>query len=180
MDDVGHFLPHFTVPGTFCTKCWRLAGVDLRDDWLPPERHSVLYLYLHAQHCGSRLHCHVRQGSTQFRGKEMWQIVVWMFGRCLEYFVEDHTTILNLDKMPGHEEFLVSSLWVTQRRSGNWGSVKELTLWQCPQVTSSSWRTVSLACCWLSSNLPVRSRIQPVALVSHHQPKLRMGTYYII
>jgi hypothetical protein len=110
MDDVGHFLPHFTVPGTFCTKCWRLAGVDLRDDWLPPERHSVLYLYLHAQHCGSRLHCHVRQGSTQFRGKEMWQIVVWMFGRCLEYFVEDHTTILNLDKMPGHEEFLVSSL----------------------------------------------------------------------
>jgi len=86
-----------------------MAGVDLGDDWLFAERHSVLYLYLHAQHCGSRLHCHVRQGSTQFLGQRH-VADCWMFGRCLEYFVEDHTTILNLDKMPGHEEFLVSSL----------------------------------------------------------------------
>ena len=182
MDDVGHFLAHFTVPGTPGTWGYHVGGHGRCGPWgwlafcrasqRPIPLPSCPTLRIQASlPCQTRLHSVPRQRNLAD---------CWMFGRCLEYFVEDHTTILNLDKMPGHEEFLVSSLWDTQRRSGNWGSVKELTLWQCPEVTSSSWRTVSLACCWLSSNLPVRSRIQPVALVSHHQPKLRMGTYYII
>ena len=178
MDDVGHFVPHFTVPGT-----WENVGV-----WQVWTLGMTGFLQSVTASCTFTFMPNIADpGFIAMSDKAPLSSAAKKCGRLLadvwnmlEYFVEDHTTIFSLDKMPGHEEFLVSLLWVTQRRSGIWGSVKELTLWQCPQVTSSSWRTVSLACCWLSSNLPVRSRIQPVALVSHHQPKLRMGTYYII